>query len=142
MSKSLILALVGIAVLTIIPALIEGSYVNRWGKPPDLAGASQRVGNFPREFAAWTYAEEGDRLHPEVCRQLGIEGYMSRSYKNRDSGAMVRVLLMVGQSGPLLRHPPYVCYANMANEQIGDMIKFQSAATTPPAEFNLLEYKR
>src|SRR5689334_21972980 len=102
MSKPLIAALVGIATLTIIPALIEGSYVNRWGKPPDLAGASQGVGSFPREFGTWTFVADGDPLHPEVCRQLGIEGYMSRSYKNRESGAVVRVLLMVGQSGPLL----------------------------------------
>jgi hypothetical protein len=142
MSKPLLLALVAIAVLTIVPALIEGSYVNRWGKPPDLAGASQQVGNFPREFGAWKFVADGDPLHPEVCRQLGIEGYLSRAYKNGDNGAVVRVLLMVGESGPLLRHPPYICYANMANEQIGDMTKFQTAATTPPGEFNLLEYKQ
>jgi hypothetical protein len=142
MSKPLAVALVAIATLTIIPALIEGSYVNRWGKPPDLAGASQRVGSFPREFGPWTFAEEGDPLHGEVCRALGIEGYISRVYKNRDSGATVRMLLMVGQSGPLLRHPPYICYANVDNQQIGDMTKIQAATTTPPGEFNLLEYKR
>lgn len=142
MSKPLILALVAIAALTIVPALIEGSYVNRWGKPPNLAGASQRVGSFPRQFGVWKFLADGDPLHPEVCRQLGIEGYLSRAYKNSDSGAVVRVLLMVGQSGPLLRHPPYICYANMANEQLGDMTKFQTAATKPPGEFNLLEYKQ
>jgi hypothetical protein len=142
MSKRLILALIAVAALTIVPALIEGHYVNRWGTPPDLAGASERVGGFPREFGSWTYVEDGDPLHPEVCRELGIEGYMTRAYKNRNNGAIVRVLLMVGQSGPLLRHPPYVCYANMANEQIGDMTKLRMTTTTPPGEFNLLEYKR
>jgi hypothetical protein len=142
MSARLILALIAVAALTIVPALIEGHYVNRWGTPPDLAGASQRVGNFPREFGPWTFVEDGEPLHPEVCRELGIEGYMTRAYKNRNSGAVVRVLLMVGQSGPLLRHPPYICYANMANEQIGDMTKLQATTTTPASEFNLLEYKR
>jgi hypothetical protein len=142
MSKPLILALAAVAALTIVPALIEGHYVNRWGTPPDLEGASQRVEKFPREFGSWTFAEEGDPLHPEVCRELGIEGYMTRAYKNRNSGAVVRVLLMVGQSGPLLRHPPYICYANMANEQIGEMTKIEATTTTPAGEFNLLEYKR
>src|SRR3954463_6873932 len=142
MSKPLILALTAVAALTIVPALIEGHYVNRWGTPPDLEGASQRVEKFPREFGSWTFAEEGDPLQPEVCRELGIEGYMTRAYKNRNSGAVVRVLLMVGQSGPLLRHPPYICYANMANEQIGEMTKIQTTTTTPAGEFNLLEYKR
>jgi Protein of unknown function (DUF3485) len=142
MPKRLILALTAVAALTVVPALIEGQYVNRWGTPPDLEGASQRVEKFPREFGPWTFAEEGDPLHPEVCRELGIEGYITRAYKNRNSGAVVRVLLMVGQSGPLLRHPPYICYANMANEQIGEMIKIQATTTTPAGEFNLLEYKR
>jgi hypothetical protein len=142
MSKSLILALVAVAALTIVPALIEGHYVNRWGTPPDLAGASERVGSFPREFGAWTFVEDGEPLHPDVCTALAIEGYISRAYKNKKSGAIVRVLLMVGQSGPLLRHPPYICYANLANEQIGDMTKLQATTTTPPGEFNLLEYKQ
>jgi hypothetical protein len=142
MSKQLILALAAIAAFTIGPALIEGQYVSRWGTPPDLAGASERVESFPREFGPWTYMEEGEPLHPDVCRELGIEGYMTRAYKNRTTGAVVRVLLMVGQSGPLLRHPPYICYANMANEQIGDMTKLQVSTTNPAGEFNLLEYKR
>ncbi len=142
MSKQLVLALVAVAALTIIPALIEGHYVSRWGTPPDLAGAAERVGSFPREFGNWTFVEDGEALHPEVCRELGIVGYMTRAYKNRKSGATVSVLLMVGQSGPLLRHPPYICYANMANEQIGDMTKLASSTTTPAGEFNLLEYKR
>src|SRR3954454_19679778 len=142
MSKRFLLAVVAIIALTIGPALIEGQYVNRWGTPPDLEGASQRVGSFPREFGSWTFVENGDPLHPEVCRELGIEGYMTRAYKNRNSGALVRVLLMVGQSGPLLRHPPYICYANVANEQIGEMTKIETTTTTPAGEFNLLEYKR
>jgi hypothetical protein len=142
MSKRLIFALAAIAVFTIVPALIEGQYVNRWGTPPDLAGAAERVESFPREFGAWTYLEDGDRLNPDVCSQLGIQGYMSRAYKNRTTDDVVRVLLMVGQSGPLLRHPPYICYANMANEQIGDMTKLQVSTTKPAGEFNLLEYKR
>src|SRR5215213_8003112 len=102
MSKRLILALSAVAGLTVVPALIEGHYVNRWGTPPDLEGASQRVEKFPREFGHWTFVDEGEPLHPEVCRELGIQGYLTRTYKNRDSGVVVRVLLMVGQSGPLL----------------------------------------
>lgn len=142
MSTRLILALVAVAAFTIGPALIEGKYVNRWGTPPDLSGAADRVGNFPRDFGAWTLAETGEPLAPEVCRELGVSGYVTRTYKNRRSGELVRVLLMVGESGPLLRHPPYVCYANMANEQIGDMTKIKATTTDPAGEFNLLEYKR
>jgi hypothetical protein len=142
MSARISLALVAAAVLTIGPALIEGYYVNRWGTPPDLEGAAHRVGSFPREFGSWTFVEEGAPLHEEVCRELAVKGYINRTYKHRDSDTLVQVLLMVGQAGPLLRHPPNICYANMANEQIGDMTKIHTTATDPPSTFNLLEYKR
>src|SRR4029079_6055780 len=101
---------------------------------PDLEGASERVEKFPREFGSWKFMEDGEPLHSEICRELGIEGYISRAYKNRNSGAVVRVLLMVGQSGPLLRHPPYICYANMANEKLGEMTKIQKTPHTPAGE--------
>ncbi len=142
MSGKILIALAAAAVLTIGPALIEGQYVNRWGTPPDLEGASDQVEKFPREFGPWTFVQDGDVLSDEVCRELGIAGYMTRTYTNRSNSTLVKVLLMVGQSGPLLRHPPYICYANMANEQLGDMTKMQATTTTPAGEFNLLEYKK
>ncbi len=142
MSKQVILAIAAIVALTVVPALIEGKYVNRWGTPPDLESAAKRVESFPREFGNWTSVEDGEPLSPEVCRELGLVGYLTRIYKHRETGQMVRVLLMVGQSGPLLRHPPNICYANVANEQIGDMTKLQLSTTNPTGQFNLLEYKR
>ena len=130
MSKRLILALTAVAALTIVPALIEGTTSTAGARRPISKARPNGSKTFPREFGPWTFVEDGEPLHPEVCRELAIEGYMTRTYKNRKSGAVVRVLLMVGQSGPLLRHPPYICYANMANEQIGDMTKLQVTTTT------------
>ncbi len=137
-----IVALAAATALTIVPALIEGHYVNRWGTPPDLSGAANQVESFPDHFGDWTLTQNGEQLHPEVCRELAIAGYMTRTYTRRKDAASVSVLLMVGQSGPLIRHPPNICYANMANEQIGEMTQFQVATTSPPSEFNLLQYKR
>jgi hypothetical protein len=142
MNVKILIAVLAAAALTIGPALIEGHYVNRWGTPPDLTGASDQVQSFPQTFGQWKFAEAGDALSADVCRELGIAGYISRTYSNQKTGSHVRVLLMVGQSGPLLRHPPYICYASMANEQIGDMTKMQASTTSPAGEFNLLEYKR
>src|SRR5689334_3843754 len=142
MNAKILMAVAAAVALTIGPALIEGYYVNRWGTPPDLAGASDQIEKFPREFGKWKFVEAGDSLSEDICRELGIAGYISRTYSNQQTGALVRVLLMVGQSGPLLRHPPYICYASLANEQIGDMTKMQASTTSPAGEFNLLQYKR
>jgi len=81
-------------------------------------------------------------LHELVYKELALSGYVSRTYASRENGTRVSLLLMVGESGPLVRHPPYICYANRANQQVGDMTIFQVDATKPPSEFNLLEYKR
>jgi hypothetical protein len=138
------IALAGIAAvaLTIAPALIEGHYLNRWGTPADLTAAAKQVEAFPREFGAWTFTSEGEKMPDIVCRELGLAGYLSRSYSHRENGAIANVLLMVGQPGPLVRHPPNICYANRNNVQVGDGEKFPVKATTPASEFKLLEFKR
>ena len=61
MTARLIVALAAATVLTIVPALIEGHYVNRWGTPPDLKGASERVGKFPRADVTFCLNRRADR---------------------------------------------------------------------------------
>ncbi len=138
----LALACAAAAALTIAPAILEGRYANRWGDPPNLAAAAEQLKEFPREFGAWKYVGDGDPVSEAVCRELGLAGYVSRSYAHRENGSVMSLLLMVGQSGPLIRHPPYICYANRANEQLGDMTAFQVETTKPASQFNLLEYRR
>jgi hypothetical protein len=142
MNVRILLALVAAAVLTIVPALIEGKYVDRWGTPPDLTAAAGQVDRFPREFGEWKSTHDGEPLAPAVCKELGVAGYISRTYTNRKTGTAVRVLFMVGEAGLLLRHPPYICYANMDNQQLGDMTKMAAKTTKPDSEFNVLEYRR
>jgi len=142
MSARLIFACILAVVLTVGPAVVEGMYTNRWGTPPDMTAAAARLKDFPREFGPWRYAREGEPVSDMVARELSLAGYISTSYTHRDDGTMVTLLLMVGDSGPLLRHPPNICYANRANEQVGEMTKFQVDATDPPSEFNLLVYRR
>jgi hypothetical protein len=138
------IALAGIAAaaLTIAPALIEGHYLNRWGTPADLTAAAKKVEEFPRELGVWAFASEGEKLPDRVCQELGLAGYLSRSYSHREKGAMASVLLMVGQPGPLVRHPPNICYANRDNVQVGDGEKLSIEVTKPASGFKLLEFKR
>ena len=142
MRGRLALACAAAAALTIAPAILEGLYANRWGNPPDFAAAADQLKGFPQEFGAWKFVSDGDPVSEYVARELGLAGYISRSYAHRENGSVVSLLLMVGQSGPLLRHPPNVCYANRANEQVGEMTTFHVETTKPASQFNLLEYRR
>ena len=129
-------------VLTIAPAIVEGIYNNRWGTVPDMSAAAEQLKQFPKQFGHWTLAQEGEPVSDTVSAELSLAGYVSRDYVNRENGAHASLLLMVGESGPLLRHPPNICYANRANEQVGEITKLQVKSTNPTSDFNLLVYKR
>jgi hypothetical protein len=129
------------AALTIGPALLAGHYFNRWGAATDFQTAAEQVQKFPEEFGRWKTEREGEPLSDFVCQELGVAGYVSRQFVNRDNGASVNLLLMVGQSGPLLRHPPNICYANRANRQVGDMTKFKVETPEANSEFTAIEYE-
>lgn len=128
--------------LTIAPAIVEGIYNNRWGTPPDMVAAANQLQQLPRQMGPWTSARDGEPITETISTELGLAGYVSREYVNRENGARVSLLLMVGESGPLLRHPPYICYANRANQQVGEMTKLRIESTKPASEFNLLAYRR
>lgn len=142
MSWRLTLACVLAVTFTIVPAIIEGIYSNRWGNHPDMRAAAEQLEHFPKEFGSWSYVREGEPVAEMVSKALSLAGYVSRSYTSREDGTVVSLLLMVGDSGPLIRHPPNICYANRANEQIGEMTKIRVDTTKPSSEFNLLVYRR
>jgi hypothetical protein len=129
------------AVLTIVPALLAGHYLNRWGTTAELDAAAERLVKFPNEFGPWKVAREGEPLTKSVREELGIASYVTREYVNRDNGALVNLLIMVGKPGPLLRHPPNICYANRANRQVGDMTTFEVDTTKPSSKFTVIEYE-
>ncbi|MGE3638843.1 MAG: exosortase-associated EpsI family protein [Pirellulales bacterium] len=115
-----VLSLVSIAVLTIWPAIHQGKFTNRWQIPAKLAAAAAALENFPNQIGSWEAAEPGDRLSEGVMKELGLAGYVSRYYRRRGSDDFVLLLLMVGQPGPLVRHPPDICFANQANNLLGE----------------------
>ena len=119
--SALLLALL----LTIAPALLSGNYVQRWGLTPELAESANLLPDFPQSFGSWRCVSEDSPCSDAVCRELGLANNFRRSYRNDDSGQVVQLLLMVGQPGRLVRHPPDICLASRANrfleEQITDI---------------------
>jgi len=141
MKSRVALAALLVLALTIVPALLAGHYLNRWGTTTELEAAAKMLVQFPNEFGAWKSTHDGEPLTPYVVEELGIASYVSRQYENQENAATVNMLLMVGQAGPLLRHPPNICYANRANRQVGDEITFQIDQTTPASQFTAMQYE-
>jgi len=113
---TVIAMLVAAVMLTAAPAVVHGVWSRRWRDPADMSAAARSVEDFPRQFGEWKQHGDDETMPEEALRELRCTGYINRHYVNQKLGREVTVLLMVGQSGPLVRHPPEICYGNQANE--------------------------
>jgi hypothetical protein len=135
------LALVAVAALTIVPALIEGRYVHRWGTPVDLTAAADQLQQFPKMLGPWKFVHRGDPLVPFAVQELGLAGYINWNYRNSDTGETATLLLMVGVPGKLVRHPPDICYANRGHRQL-DQELLEVSGPGGENRFKLLTYEQ
>lgn len=141
MIRGAFLVLIAFA-LTVGPAIWHGKISNRWGAPPDLSLAGEQVLEFPRVLGNWKNEVDERSLSEAVCRELGLLEHFHRRYFDAVSGAQVEVLLMVGPPGPLVRHPPEICYANRANQQLGDASLLEVANGANKHNFKMLGFTR
>lgn len=139
-NSSPLIALGLIAVLTIVPAVLQGRYVSRWGEPAEQATAATALEDFPRQLGEWVAVADGDPLSERIEQELGLEGYMSRIYRNTETGREASVLLMVGEAGPLVRHPPEICYGSRENNMLGSRQTKVATANGSESDFRLLSY--
>ncbi|MCO6047747.1 EpsI family protein [Aeoliella sp. ICT_H6.2] len=138
-NTTIVVTLVAIAVLTIAPAILHGRYVSRWGDPAEQAVAAKALSEFPSQFGDWVAVAEGEPLKESVEHELGLRGYVNRVYQNRATSKEVSILLMVGEAGPLVRHPPEICYGSVANRILASKEVKVPSATGPENQFRLLD---
>lgn len=129
------------AALTVVGAVTNGVYSQRWGEPAGLAEAGAAIERLPEAMGLWSHVDDGEPLTPFVSNELGLVNHVNRWYEHANSGRRVQILMMVGQPGPLVRHPPTVCYANRAHEQLGPEKWIIDRDSTEPCRFRLLTYR-
>ena len=126
--------------LVIGPAMIHGKLLNRWGEPQEFVEATRTVEELPAQLGSWVQTRDGDPLKKHVTRELGLSSYVSRYYAVPD-GESVQLLLLTGQPGPLVRHPPEICYGMSGNARRGEPRTFQIDVDGTNHSFRLLRYK-
>ena len=100
--------------LLVAAGLVHGRLTDRWGTSTELVDAAARLGRVPRSIGDW----RGQDV-PMDRRQIdraGIQGYVSRGYRNARDGREVSVLLVCGRPGPIAVHTPDVCYRGAGYE--------------------------
>ena len=139
--QKLVLSTAAVALLTVVPAVIEGGYMRRWGVGPDLAAAGRTIDELPKSIGPWEFLEFGQPLPEIAISDLGVEGYTNRVYRHPQTGRTATLLLMVGQPGKLVRHPPNICYTNLNNRQIG-VTEIVSVGAPVASDFRLLHFQK
>jgi hypothetical protein len=118
--KTLAAMIVGLVVLTAGPAIVQGVLSRRWQGAADISGAATRLVAFPSHFGDWQQQGDDESVPDEAVRELQCAGFFNRHYVNQRLGRDVTVIVMVGPAGPLIRHPPEICYGNRANKLLAD----------------------
>jgi hypothetical protein len=138
--KTLVAMLAGLVVLTAVPAIVQGVLTRRWQGAADLSGASSRLKEFPSQFGDWQQRGDDETVPDEALRELQCAGYFNRHYVNQRLGRDVTVIVMVGPAGPLIRHPPEICYGNRANKLLANPVDVE--LTTSDAKTHKLRLLR
>jgi len=113
-----VIALAVAALITVASAQLQPGQLYQPTPPEILVEESQTLERFPDTFGAWKMIEQGPDLSQNVQEELGLVEYISRVYRNSQTGEEAGLLLMFGHPGPLVRHPPDICYANRGSRSL------------------------
>ena len=106
-----ILGVILVVVLTVLSGVIQGRMSNRWGPTRDVLAAAEKLNEIPGQFGNWRLTSS-DEIIPSTLRMLECTGYILRTYEDQETGATVRVSLLLGPSGPMSVHTPEICYSS------------------------------
>ena len=115
------------ALVTVGSAQLQPDQLYQQTPPDVLLKEAGTLDRFPESFGSWRFQKEGVEIAPAVQEELGWVDYVSRIYRNAETGQEVGLLLMLGQPGPLVRHPPDICYSNRGSRTLNtDAIDIES----------------
>jgi hypothetical protein len=101
-------------VLLVGAGLVHGRLTDRWGLSGALAEAVARLDRVPRTIGDWEGRDVA--MDRKQIDRAGIQGYLSRSYRNVRDGREATVLLVCGRPGQIAVHTPDVCYRGAGYE--------------------------
>ncbi len=89
-----------------------------WGaNTPALQCAYLLEKEIPYEFGDWVGVD--DPVDPQVLDVAGADGYISRTYTNKNTNQRVSIWFIVGHFRQVSRHTPNFCYRASGFDQIG-----------------------
>jgi hypothetical protein len=99
-------------------ALVHGIWSQRWQTAP-AAAAAQHLEAIPvDDLGPWQVLPlQSDDVPPaEELQAAGVERAWGRTYQHRYNHFAVRVLILAGRTGPMVKHRPEDCYPGAGYE--------------------------
>ena len=116
------------AVAIVIVSYYQGVYVERhdllfpWGRDrsPERDLYIERLSSLPMNFGDWIGKDSEQELDERVRQVAGIEGRISRTYRNTRTGEEVSVEIVSGLPQHISEHTPPLCYVANGYEMTKD----------------------
>ncbi len=120
-------AILAMVLLTVGATWQHGRMTYRWGTPLEMQAAGKSMLSFPKQFGDWKLLE-AEELFPGILKEFQCDHYFHHTYLNVVSGEKVGVLLFLAPPGPLVRHPPEICYGG-SNTLLGnpELVEFETS---------------
>jgi hypothetical protein len=112
-----LIALLAVLGLTVASGVIQGRMTNRWGVSSEARASGDKLQEIPSRFGSWTLVEP-EKMDKTSQAMLETFGYMGGLYENRDTGAQVLSLLIVGPPGTVAVHTPEICMGSRDYELV------------------------
>ncbi|MBX9789743.1 MAG: EpsI family protein [Pirellulales bacterium] len=134
--STLLLGVTLIALTTVATGVVTGTLGNRWQRPHDLGAAAKSLDLIAKtsEVGPWKL-KDSSRLSPEIVKLLHTSGDVSCKYQNDQTGDIVELVVLVGETGPLSTHSPEVCYSSRDYQVVSEPTSQQVEARGVPANF-------
>ncbi len=103
------LAVVAAIVLTVVSGAIHGRSAKQSTLEQAYRNTELAFSNLPEKFGDW-YLEDEHGLSDSALELLECGAFIHHSYRNRESGQVVNLAVMVGPGAKMSIHVPEICF--------------------------------
>jgi hypothetical protein len=136
------ISVVIVAGATFVSGIIQGRMSERWGTPVDTVAIGKKLEQIPAQIGDWRIESRG-HVDEHVRRVLESAGDIYHVYVNQKTGEAVKVVVVLGPSGPISVHTPEICYCSRAHTIIDKRKRVRvPVAGGPEEEFWALTFQK
>jgi hypothetical protein len=129
-------------ILIVTGTVLEAKFSDRFtGSSVTKEEFDQQFSALPKEVGSWVGTD--NPVEQKILEVAGAVNYVSRTYRNTQTGAAVDLWLIVGHSRDIVRHTPDICYPSQgfAQDDIKPLKQRMEVTGEEDATFNTARFR-